>query len=111
MTQVILCIPVAPACGGLKNNDTSYGGCTTQCKLGPRCGDAFLDAGHEECDLGAKNNTGSYGNMSGCTPSCKWEPFCGDGVLDAWAGEQCDLGTNNGATGAACSATCKVTTP
>jgi len=100
--------PTDPSCGGMKNSDAGYGGCTTQCKLGGRCGDGFLDVGYEECDLGAKNNNGSYGTMTGCTPSCKFPHFCGDGVLDAWAGEQCDLGTNNGLTGQPCTATCKV---
>ncbi|HMF40904.1 MAG TPA: DUF4215 domain-containing protein [Polyangia bacterium] len=103
--------PTDPACGAMKNSDTTYGACTTQCKLGARCGDGILDAGYEECDLGAKYNTGSYGTMTGCTTACKFPHFCGDGILDAWAGEQCDLGVTNGTTGALCSASCQVAGP
>ncbi|MDD2916753.1 MAG: hypothetical protein PHH70_02820 [Candidatus Gracilibacteria bacterium] len=37
--------------------------------------------------------------------------WCGDGVLDAANGEQCDLGTQNGQPGSACSATCTIIPP
>jgi len=34
----------------LKNGDTSYGGCTDLCQLGPHCGDKIHQPDHEECD-------------------------------------------------------------
>ncbi|MCY1071143.1 hypothetical protein OV090_40750 [Nannocystis sp. RBIL2] len=37
---------------GGDNSDTAYGGCTTQCQLGPRCGDEAVEAPEEECDDG-----------------------------------------------------------
>jgi len=75
------------------SNDSSYGGCTPECKYGHYCGDAMLDAdAGEECDLGTKNNVGGYGDK-GCTPGCKRTHYCGDGKSDP--GEQCDLGEAN----------------
>jgi hypothetical protein len=44
---------------GDNNNDVLYGGCSTQCKYGPRCGDAKLQD-LEECDLGPDNGTGEF---------------------------------------------------
>jgi fibro-slime domain-containing protein len=96
-----------PLCGG-KNNDGSYGGCTNKCKYGPYCGDGVVDPAHEECDLGSKMNNTTYGGMTGCAPGCKFPHFCGDGNVDEAEGEQCDLGTNNGVTGAPCTKDCKV---
>ena len=49
--------PTDPLCGGMKNNDTQYGGCTTQCKYGPYCGDGLerqrgvRSRQHEQRDL------------------------------------------------------------
>jgi fibro-slime domain-containing protein len=104
--------PTDPLCGGSHNDDAAYGGCTTACKYGPYCGDGIVNSGHEDCDLGAKSNTASYGISTGCTPGCRFPHFCGDGIVDAWAGEQCDFGTaTNGTAGASCSATCQITTP
>jgi cysteine-rich repeat protein len=40
---------------------------------------------------------------SGCSPLCT-VPSCGDGFLDA--GEECDLGAENGVEGSGCTATC-----
>jgi fibro-slime domain-containing protein len=103
--------PSDPACGGMRNDDSAYGGCTTQCKLGPYCGDGIVDPG-EACDLGAGKNTAAYGATSGCAPGCRTPSRCGDGGVDTWAGEQCDFGDGvNGTAGAQCSATCQITTP
>ena len=90
-----------PSCGG-KNNDGSYGGCTTECKYGPYCGDGVHDAANgEECDLGSRDNNVTYGSKDGCAPGCKFPHFCGDAMVDEAEGEQCDLGPNNGTHGRA----------
>jgi len=88
--------------------DGAYGGCTTQCKYGPYCGDGVvqMDAG-EECDLGTAMNTASYGT-NGCTPGCKKPPYCGDGKVQTSEGEQCDLGSNNGVMCQPCDSSCRL---
>jgi len=84
----------APAgCPG-PNNDSTYGGCTTQCKWGPFCGDGVVQNPPEECDLGAQNGT-AYG-PGGCTLGCTKTHYCGDGFMDSNLGEECDLGDRNG---------------
>jgi fibro-slime domain-containing protein len=88
-------------CPGV-NNDTTYGGCTTQCTYGPFCGDNTVN-GPEQCDEG-KNNGAVYG-QGGCTIGCLIPHFCGDGNVDP--GEECDLGTNNGGAGQPCDKSCK----
>jgi fibro-slime domain-containing protein len=47
-------------------NDGSYGGCSEQCLLGPRCGDGELN-GVEQCDDGNRANT------DGCDVNCSVE--------------------------------------
>jgi cysteine-rich repeat protein len=86
------------------NNDTTYGGCTTQCKLGPFCGDGEV-SGPEECDLGDQN--GTIVGPNGCTLGCTKPHFCGDGIVDASLGEECDLGNSNGLPGQMCTSLCK----
>jgi len=100
-----------PSCAG-KGNDGSYGGCTSQCRYGPYCGDGVVDAATgEECDLGSRMNTATYGNRDGCAPGCRYPRYCGDGLLDATQGEQCDRGPLNGAAGSPCPATCRILLP
>ncbi|MBA3550439.1 MAG: hypothetical protein H0T76_28520 [Nannocystis sp.] len=58
---------------GTENNDSSYGGCTTQCQYGPRCGDGKLQ-GPEECDLGPDNGSGEFlPNSVPCTNGCRYD--------------------------------------
>jgi len=90
------------------NNDKTYGGCRTDCKFGPFCGDGQTQSGSdgpEECDNG-KNNGASYG-QDGCTLGCTKPHYCGDGIVDAKLGEECDLGSNNGGDKQPCDKTCK----
>jgi len=74
------------------NDDTTYGGCKTDCTYGPFCGDGTVN-GKEECDLGKKNGDTTLGK-DGCTIGCLRPHFCGDKNVDP--GEACDLGANNG---------------
>jgi len=84
---------------GVLNEDGAYGGCDTQCHLGPYCGDGVVftdfDPGTgrsiEQCDKGA-GNVDTYGVVGGCSPSCQAVPYCGDGVVDPAFGEICDDG-------------------
>jgi fibro-slime domain-containing protein len=94
--------PAPAGCDGA-NNDTTYGGCTTQCKFGPFCGDNVKN-GAEACDLGRENGNPALG-PSGCTFGCTLPHYCGDGIVDP--GEGCDLGTGvNGSSGQLCSTNC-----
>jgi fibro-slime domain-containing protein len=88
---------VPAGCPG-PNDDSTYGGCTTQCKWGNFCGDNIVQGppnGSEECDLGKQNGDTSAGSK--CSISCKAPRTCGDGKVDTDLGEECDLGGNNGA--------------
>ena len=87
-------VPVPASCSGQKNDDTVYGGCTTQCKWGPYCGDGTTQSPQEQCDKGKLN--GSDNGPDGCMFGCLMPHRCGDGSVDTNIGEQCDLGALNG---------------
>ena len=80
---------------GAENDDTTYGGCTTQCTWGPFCGDGVVQPEFEECDLGKQNGDTSLGK-DGCSIACKKPRGCGDGNVDTDRDEECDLAGNNG---------------
>ena len=80
-------------CSG-KNDDSTYGGCSTKCKYGPFCGDGTVN-GPEECDLGKDNGDTSKGK-DGCSIGCLKPHFCGDGIVDTNTGEECDMKDLNG---------------
>jgi fibro-slime domain-containing protein len=73
-------------------NTGAYGGCTADCTLGPRCGDAVLQSANESCDDGYNLTLYGMNGTPGCAPGCVWSAFCGDGQVDARFGEECDLG-------------------
>ena len=85
-------VPVPTSCTG-PNSDTTYGGCSTQCKWGTFCGDGITN-GPEECDDGPAN--GTQDGVGGCTLGCTKNHYCGDGFADTNLGEECDLGSLNG---------------
>lgn len=78
---------------GVSQNTGAYGGCRSDCSLGPYCGDGVRN-GTEQCDDG--KNDGSYGT---CNADCTLAPYCGDGERDAAAGEACDDGADNVSNG------------
>jgi fibro-slime domain-containing protein len=81
----------------------AYGGCNSNCTLGPFCGDGIVQNPPEECDDGVNQTT--YGNiLKVCGPGCKFAPYCGDGVVSN--GEQCDEGTLNGSGYGHCTSAC-----
>jgi hypothetical protein len=98
-------------CAG-PNNDKLYGGCTTQCKWGPYCGDGIVqddknsEGGGETCDMGKENGQKNSGEK-GCTFGCTVPHFCGDGNVDTDMGEQCDLGADNGKSDKPCDSVCQ----
>ncbi len=100
---------VPTGCTG-NNNDTTYGGCTTQCKWGPYCGDGIAQSGTsgpEQCDLGKQNGAAATADSKGCTIGCLLPHYCGDGIVDTNLGEQCDLGTAlNGQPNQPCDSGC-----
>src|SRR5690606_9065825 len=87
--------PGAEGDDGDANQDTyGAGGCRTDCRLAPYCGDGIVTPPQETCDDGL--NDGSHGT---CAPGCTLGPRCGDGIVQASAGERCDLGAGNVAGG------------
>jgi hypothetical protein len=96
-------VTIPPDCLG-SNNDSTNGGCTTQCKFAAFCGDGIVN-GPEQCDLGKMNGDTPLG-ANGCTLGCTKPHYCGDGIVDANLGEQCDLGDLNGLPGQPCDTMC-----
>ena len=87
---------VAPgeACdNGTAKNLGGYNQCTSDCRLGPYCGDSKVEAGAEDCDNGS--NTDEYGSTSGCAPGCKGVARCGDSIVQSQFEEECDEGSGN----------------
>jgi cysteine-rich repeat protein len=80
---------------GEANQDDAYGGCTSLCRRGPRCGDGKLQAAKEACDDGA-NITPYSTDGEGCAPGCELPASCGDAQVDSLFGEACDDGVNAG---------------
>lgn len=90
------------------NNDNSYGGCNTMCRLGPRCGDGEVN-GDEGCDLGTENGVAHGDAGAECTRVCKQVPtVCGDWIVNPAHGEACDLGELNGRPEMPCSVDCQI---
>jgi len=114
---------------GTASNTGEYGHCTPDCRRGPYCGDALVDAAHEQCDDGV--NLSQYGgcapgcvkgpscgdgvvqsgvlagNYNGCDKNCRLGPHCGDGIVQMDTAEQCDDG--NHINGDGCNADCRNT--
>ena len=91
-------------------NDGSYGGCNSDCSLGPRCGDGRVQ-GPEQCDDG--NRMAGDGCSADCLvediwcyppATCTRVEICGDGRLGS--GEECDDGNVISRDG--CSEACRV---
>jgi len=82
------------SCDEGDENENTYGSCRTDCRLGPYCGDGIPQVGYEACDDGL--NDGTHGT---CAPGCVLGPRCGDGIVQGPAGERCDLGAANVASG------------
>lgn len=94
-------------CDDGANNGMGYGFCSATCTPGPRCGDAVIDAGLEECDNGV--NLDNYSVVpESCAPGCRLPGNCGDGTVDSQFGEECDLGAElNTGSYDGCTAECK----
>jgi len=90
----------------------TYGKCTTECKLGPYCGDKKMPLTPPEvCDNGLNIDayTSSVPTALQCAPGCVAPNYCGDGILQKGNLEECDDGTTNN-TGAygKCGTKCKL---
>lgn len=87
----------------------TYGKCTTECKLGPYCGDAQLKMPPESCDNGL--NIDGYTNATPvaglCAPGCIAPKYCGDGVIQTTSGEECDNGAANADAYGKCQKNCR----
>jgi fibro-slime domain-containing protein len=88
----------------------TYGKCTTECKLGPFCGDGARQDASESCDNGVNNTSYSRTTPTAamCGPGCVTPPFCGDGVVQSMYGETCDDGAGNENTYGHCQTDCQL---
>jgi len=88
----------------------TYGKCTTECKLGPYCGDKSKQNPPEICDNGL--NIDAYTSvpptMTQCAPGCATPSYCGDGVLQKGNLEECDNGAANQNAYGKCQTNCKL---
>ncbi len=74
----------------------AYGGCTTECKLGPYCGDKTVQNPPEQCDDGVNLTPWTPATpVNQCGPGCKKPTYCGDGIVQSTSGERCDNGAAN----------------
>jgi fibro-slime domain-containing protein len=56
---------------GAANNTGGYGGCTSDCKLGPYCGDGIVQPEYEDCDTGANGGINVDTGMV-CPSGCRY---------------------------------------
>jgi fibro-slime domain-containing protein len=89
----------------------TYGKCTTECKLGPYCGDKTPQIPPEVCDnsLNIDAYVSTVPSAGMCAPGCLTPSYCGDGVLQKANQEECDNGTaNNQNVYGKCQTNCKL---
>ncbi len=90
------------ACDDGTEGNTLTGACLPGCMLAT-CGDGLVQAGVDECDMGAANNF-EYGGCNATT--CKFNSRCGDGDLDP-PHEVCDPGAPTGQDEIECDNACR----
>jgi fibro-slime domain-containing protein len=91
-------------------NTPTYGMCTTECKLGPYCGDRSRQNPPEACDNGLNIDAyvSSTPSVNMCAPGCAPPVYCGDSVVERVYGEECDEGVGNQNTYGHCHTNCKL---
>ncbi|MBN2717550.1 MAG: DUF4215 domain-containing protein [Deltaproteobacteria bacterium] len=91
---------------GDANHNRAYGGCTTTCQLGPRCGDGIWQEGYEDCDNGLNINAYGLAGDDPCGRNCQLPPYCGDKKVQSAFGEACDDGVQNSGAYNGCNPDC-----
>jgi len=92
-------------------SSNTYGQCTTECKLGPYCGDKTPQSPPELCDnsLNIDAYVSTVPTAGMCAPGCVTPNYCGDGILQKANQEECDNGTaNNQNVYGKCQTNCKL---